>query len=114
MTKFPYVSPRQRFFVVDTPVSFICDTSINSITRYDNYLISPPGGGTPATQPTASSLPSGGNANLLINKVSACLMSFDPGSATRAALVTISITVTDDELNESVTLLQQAHVDNQP
>ena len=94
---FPYKSPRQRFFIVDTPVSFVC--SGGQITRHDDYTI---GGAV-------------GAGNLLVNKVSACNFKYDPGSATRAALVSLSITIQDATLGGgNVTLLQQVHVDNQP
>ncbi len=102
VSRFPFESPRQRFFIVDTPVSFIC--ALPNVTRYDNYT-------TAAVQPVP---PGDGNANLLINQVSACSMTYAPGTATRSALVTISLTVTNNNLGQSITLVQQAHVDNQP
>lgn len=96
---FPNQSPRQRFFIVDTPVSFVCNTGTNQITRHDDYTI----GGAVAA------------GNLLVNQVSACDFKYDPGSASRAGLVSLSITIQDSSLGGgSVTLLQQAHVDNQP
>ena len=102
---FPFQSPRQRFYIVDTPVSFICNTSTGAITRYDGYTIA-------AAQPTAASPPPGGN--LLVDDVSACDFSYNPGTATRAGLVTLSITLTEPTLGEQVSLLQQVHVPNQP
>lgn len=94
---FPFQSPRQRFFIVDTPVSFVCNGG--QINRFDNYSI---GGAV-------------GAGNLLIDQVTACNFSYNAGSATRAGLVTLSITVEDTSLaGASVTLLQQVHVDNQP
>lgn len=96
---FPNRSPRQRFFIVDTPVSFVCNTGANQITRHDGYTI---GGAV-------------GAGNLLVNQVSACDFKYDPGSASRAGLVSLSITMQDSSLGGgSVTLLQQAHIDNQP
>lgn len=96
---FPYQSPRQRFFIVDTPVSFVCNTGANEIKRHDDYTI---GGAV-------------GAGNVLVNQVSACDFKYDPGSASRAGLVSLSITIQDASLSGgSVTLLQQAHVDNQP
>ena len=97
--KFAFESPRQRFQVVDTPVSYICNG--NEITRYDGYTIQP-------SQP----VPPGVAGNLLIDKVSACNFSYDPGSATRAGLLTFSITVSDD--GQDITLFQQVHVENVP
>lgn len=99
---FPFPSPRQRFFVVDTPVSYIC--SGNRIVRYSNYAITA-GQAVP---------PPGGSPSLLIDQLAGCSMDYDPGTATRAGLVTIRITIQDTQLGESITLLQQAHVDNQP
>ena len=101
VTKFPNQSPSQRFQVVDTPVSFVCSGA--SITRYADYSIT-----------AAQSVSPGGSANLLADQVSDCFMTYDPGSATRAALVTIRMTLQDTSLGQSVTLLQQAHVPNQP
>ena len=98
VTKFPNKSPRQRFFIVDTPVSFICNTGTGRISRYDGYTI---GGAV-------------GAGDLLVDQVSACSFTYDPGNDTRSGLVTISITINDASLGQSVTLLQQAHVDNQP
>lgn len=95
---FPYKSPRQRFFIVDTPVSFVC--SGGEIRRFDDYSI------------TAGV---SGMGDLLVNQVSNCSFTYNPGTAARAGLVTLSITIQDSTLGGgSVTLLQQAHVDNQP
>ena len=99
VASFPNKSPHQRFFVVDTPVSFICDTGTGQIRRYDGYTI----GGVVS-----------GTGNLLVDQVTACSFSYDPGNDTRSGMVTLSITISDANLGQSVTLLQQAHVDNQP
>ena len=99
---FPFKSPRQRFQIVDTPVSFICSGS--AIRRYSGYTITDP-------QPVP---PAGGTSNLLVDQVTGCSISYNPGTNTRSGLVTISITISDASLGQSVTLLQQAHVDNQP
>ena len=103
---FPFRSPQQRFQIIDMPVSFVCAGS--EITRYADYDIS-------AAQPVSSG--DFGTAlenNLLVNQVSSCSFNYAAGSATRAGLVTISLTIRDDDLNQEVTLLQQAHVDNLP
>lgn len=101
---FPFASPEQRFFVVDSPVSFVCDTGNGTIRRHDGYAIN-------AVQSTT---PSGGTASLLVNSVTACDIVYDPGTHSRAGLVTIRLTLTEPTLNESVTLFQQAHVLNVP
>jgi MSHA biogenesis protein MshO len=115
LTKFPYKSPSQRFQLVDTPVSFLCDSASDEILRLDNYdilttqPIDPPPGSTDFTATSTTR-----NSNLLVNQVSSCSFTYSPGTATRAAMVTLRITIRDDNLDQEVTLLQQAHVDNQP
>ena len=107
-TNFLHASPRQRFFIVDTPVSFICDALTGmDIFRYDGYTIT-------VGQPTEAARPPLATGDLLIDRVTDCDFSYRPGTQQRAALVTLSITITEPALGESVTLLQQAHVINQP
>lgn len=99
--RFPNESPRQRFFIVDTPVSFVCAGT--EILRHFDYAIAP-----------AQLAPPGGTSNLLANNITDCIMDYDPGTSTRAGLVRVSITVRDNDLGQEVTLFQQAHVNNQP
>lgn len=106
-TQFPLTSPQQRFFVIDTPVTYRCDTSAAArenrvLTRYQGYAIQ-------AIQPEP---PTSGDA-LQANYLSSCQFSYSSGSSSRAGLVTIELTLTDDK-NESVRLIHQVHVDNQP
>ena len=94
-------SPQQRFHIVDTPVSFVCNGS--AIYRYSDYPIT-------ENQPSNP----GGNMNLLIDHVTGCSIQYDKPTLTRFGLLTISITVTDPDSGESVSLLQQIHVTNVP
>ncbi|MFW5451211.1 MAG: type II secretion system protein J [Methylophagaceae bacterium] len=105
--QFPLNSPQQRFFIIDSPVTYRCDTSATAtkdkvLIRYEGYAIQ-------AIQPEP---PASGSA-LQANFISSCLFSYNAGSATRSALVTLEIILTDDD-NESVRLIHQVHVDNQP
>lgn len=115
LTKFPSKSTNQRFQIVDTPVSFLCNTSSGEILRLDNYdvlavqPIDPPPASTDFTA-TATTR----NSNLLVNQVSACSFTYSQGTSSRAAMVSLQITIEDTDLGQQVTLLQQAHVDNQP
>ena len=101
--KFGTDSPRQRLFLVDTPVSYQCDIANDVLLHYSNYAINPnppfSGGavipGTPLTE-----------------YVTACQINYAAGTATRGGLVTISLTLTKG--GESITLLHQVHVDNAP
>ena len=54
-TLFPFSSPQQRFFVVDTPISYGCDAVAGTLSRYSNYTITssqvyPPANATVALQ----------------------------------------------------------------
>ena len=104
---FPAVSPSNRFFVVDTPVSFVCDSSTGEVLMYQDYTIT-------AGQPlTAVSF--GVAGAVLADKVSNCGVNtflYNAGAGVRYGLVVIRLTVIAD--GESVSLLQQAHVLNSP
>jgi MSHA biogenesis protein MshO len=105
--QFPFASPQQRFFIIDTPITYSCDTSASVtkdkvLIRYDGYAIQ-------AAQPEP---PTSGNA-IQANHVSDCTFTYNAGSSTRAGLVTLELIIAD-ETGESVRLLHQIHVDNQP
>lgn len=105
--QFPLASPQQRFFVIDTPITYRCDTSAAArkervLLRYQDYAIQ-------ATQPEP---PSSGDA-IQANYLSSCNFSYNSGSSSRAGLVSIELTLTDND-EESVRLVHQVHVDNQP
>jgi MSHA biogenesis protein MshO len=99
--KFPFSSPQQRFFIVDTPVTYQCIN--NQLLRYSAYAIS-------ATQPNP---PTGITGQVQADKIASCMFTYDPGTASRSGLVTLTITLTD-AMGESVQLMQQVHVDNAP
>ncbi|RME36083.1 MAG: type II secretion system protein [Gammaproteobacteria bacterium] len=98
---FPFESPGQRFYIVDTPVAFVCDPGSGQVRRVSGY---------PITAVQSQSPP--GTSHLLVDGVSACTFSYAPGTATRAGLVTLQLTLTEE--GESVRLLQQVHVPNVP
>ena len=102
---FRWASPNQRVFIVDTPVSYVCTAGANgNITRYWDYPITPAQVATPAGATTA----------LLSTPVTACSFTYNPGTAERAGLVTLDITVGDVASGDRVRLLHQVHVDNVP
>jgi MSHA biogenesis protein MshO len=97
-SSFPQPSPYQRFFIVDTPVSYVCDIEAKALTRYDGYAISP-----------VSVL---GGGDLVARNVTGCGFSYQAGTSQRAGLVTLRLTI--EEEGEKVQLLQQVHVVNSP
>jgi MSHA biogenesis protein MshO len=101
---FPSPSSRQRFYIANGPVSYVCDTGAGNLRRYAGYALA-------AVQAVP---PAGATANnILTNRVTGCAFTYNAGTATREALVSISLTLTGDS-GQSVTLHQQAHVSNEP
>lgn len=106
---FPFPIPpssQQRFYVVDMPVSFVCDSSTNQLRRYEDY-------GILAVQPV-SDAQLGGPGALLADNVAGCAFSYTGGAGTRHGLVTLRVQVQDAATSESVALLYQVHVVNVP
>ncbi len=99
--QFPFSSPQQRFFIVDTPITYLCIN--NQLLRYSGYVIG-------AAQPNP---PAGVIGQLQADKIASCRFTYSPGTASRSGLVTVEITLTD-AMGESVQLMQQVHVDNVP
>jgi MSHA biogenesis protein MshO len=100
--QFTFESERQRLFLVDGAISYVCNLVAGTLTRHTGYglnvnMVVPPVGGSSA---------------LVTRNLSACDIDYQPGTATRAALVTVSLTLTNS--GESVNLLHQIHVDNVP
>lgn len=107
---FPFPIPpagSQRFFVVDGPISFVCDSTAGEIRRYGGYGINP-------VQP----VPPAGGGDLLADNVDTILgCSFDYAAGptgARFGLVTLRVTITDLATAETVTLQYQVHVMNAP
>lgn len=110
-TAFPAASPGQRFYMIDTPVSYVCDLSQNTIRRYRGYTITADHTDVDShTELLALSNPA--EHALLVSQVSACNFDYVPGSPTRNGLITITLTL--NEAGEAVTLVQQTHVSNLP
>ncbi len=100
-------SPRQRLYLVDSPVSYLCNLGAETITRYQSYAIKT----AQPTNPGIAPLNTATNA-LVTNRVAACEFNYDPGTPSRAGLLTIALTVSED--GEQIRLFQQVHVDNTP
>jgi len=106
---FPAASPSGRFFVVDTPVSFICDSATGELLMYQDYDIS-------AVQPVAAGS-FGVAGSVLADQVSDCGVNsflYNAGAGLRYGLVVIRLTVTATGTTESISLQQQVHVLNAP
>src|SRR5258705_10263733 len=105
--KFALESPRQRLYLVDGPITFLCDLTAKTLTRFSGYT---PTAAQP-TDPAAAPLLAASQA-LLASSVSTCQFRYDPGTATRAGLVSLALGLTQG--GEQVSLLEQVHVENAP
>jgi MSHA biogenesis protein MshO len=97
-------SPGRRFFIVTTPVSYVCDPGAKTITRYAGY-------GFSATQPTSF-----GSGSLLVTDVSACAFDYSANVAPQVGLLTLRLTLAKavSTGTESVSLYHAIHVNNVP
>ena len=103
---FPFPIPpssSQRFYVVDGPISYVCDSSTGQLRRYEGYGISP-----------AQPVPPAVAGDLLADNIQSCAFSYAGSPSVRHGLVTLRIQVTDPPSGESVALLYQVHVLNVP
>lgn len=107
--RFPAASPSGRFFVVDTPVSFVCDSITGELLMYQNYSI--------AASQALTAAGFGVAGAVLADQVSNCNVNtflYNAGAGQRYGLVVIRLTITALGTTESVSLLQQVHVMNAP
>ncbi len=105
--QFRLSSPRQRMYVVDTPVSFICDLGAGTLTRYWGYAIAAAQPEDPAVAPLSA-----GNSARVANDITGCDIDYTTSTATHSGLIKIDLTAGRD--GEQVRLLQQIHVSNSP
>ncbi len=106
---FALASYRQRVDIVDTPITYICDTSVGvqRITRYWNYSITP----VQPTDPSVAPLNAAQNAQLT-QDVGSCSFNYSPGTEQRNGIITMNIVLTKG--GENITLMRQIGVDNSP
>ena len=105
--RFAYASPRARLYLVDSPVSYLCDDAAQTLWRIDRYSIT-------ANQPTSRGAPplSVGAQAQAADRVESCRFDYLPGTPTRSGLVTLEIVIESDD--ERVRLLQQVPIPNAP
>lgn len=109
--RFPLASPAQRIYVVDGPVSYICDTASGRLTRYSGY-------GYVANQSAVDSdaelaARPGVEIAPMARQIDACGLLYQPGTALRSGLVTLRLGLSDPR-GGRVSLLHQVHVNNAP
>ena len=103
-------SPANRFLVVTRPTTYHCDTAgTGTLMRYEGYDFS-------AVQITdrATLAATATSIGELADEVSACSFTFDPGTAYRAATITMTLEFQNAENQNAVRLMRQLHVRNAP
>lgn len=100
--QFKQSSPRSRMFVVQTPVSYLCDAGAGTLTRFAGYAIQ-------AVQPTTAGA-FGVAGALVTDQVSACSVTTTTANVQALGLVTLSLTLANQ--GETVTLIDQVQLDN--
>jgi MSHA biogenesis protein MshO len=100
--RFNYRSPAQRIYLVDGPVSWICDSNAQTLTRYSGYSIQ---------YNQTTHLPMNDGA-LAADSVTGCNFTYHAGTSQRAGVATLRLKLTRGD--ESVHLIEQVHVVNAP
>ena len=96
-----------RFQVISGPVTYRCDPTSQTVTRYWNYAIS-------ATQPSTLAALSSAQSALIATGVNGCIFTYSQNSMNDAlAVLNIQMGVPGNA-SGSVGLFQQVHVDNTP
>jgi MSHA biogenesis protein MshO len=101
--RFSQRSPGQRAFIVDGPISYICNPLSGRITRYSNYDYV-------IVQPTSA--PALAAEGPVVTQLAGCSINYTAGTAQRAGIITLEISLSDS--GETITLLHQVHVGNVP
>ena len=102
--RFKYASPQHRFYLANEVVSYRCAGAGLGVN----------GSGTGKIWRDVSESLDGSSAteSLVIDAVSSCSFGYASATNIRSGLVTLRMTLTQD--SETITLLQQVHVDNAP
>jgi MSHA biogenesis protein MshO len=101
----PLESPSHRFYLISSPVSYVCDPASGTLRRYSGY------GAPAAAQPTSFG---GGTNALLANRVKACSIIYQPGASQRLGQLTLWLQLENSEGDnaEQVSLYREVLVNN--
>jgi len=94
-------------YLVSGPVSYLCDPTAGTLTRYSGYAIA-------SAQPTsgAALTAAGASAALVAAGISSCSFTYSAGTAQRNALATLTLGISNS--GETVRLLHEVQVANVP
>jgi MSHA biogenesis protein MshO len=105
--QFSLGSPGKRVYLVSGPVSYLCDTSAGTLTRYSGYSIL-------AAQPTSAAtlIGAGATAGVVASNVSFCQFAYTTPTSQRVGMASLQLQLSSG--GQQVKLLQQAHLVNAP
>ena len=102
--QFPFASPASRFQILSYPVTYVCDATAQTLTRYWNYPIA-------VAQPT--SFAAGTASALLAKNVTNCAFSYSANVTSQRTGV-VGATLQISQSGESINLYDEVHVSNVP
>lgn len=103
--QFPLESINENFYVVKTPITYVCDKNSKQLIKYWNYEVS-------ANQPvnTLISPLNSAKSTLVANNISNCNFVYSEGENSRNGIVTIIITLANE--SQKATLYGDTYVRN--
>jgi len=110
--QFSWGSPGKRVYLVSGPITYLCDLSIGTLTRYTGYSI----GATQLTS-NAALLAAGASSGRVAANVGACSFSYAAGTPARGAMATLALTLTNSlaaSSAQTAQLVHQVHLVNAP
>lgn len=105
--QFRFASPGRRLYVVDEPVSYLCDVGAGTLTRFSGYALASAQPTDPGAAPLAAAA-----AGVVTSRVAGCSFTYQPGTSQRAGTVTLDLSLS--EAGETIRLLRHVHVGNVP
>lgn len=99
-------SPQNRFFVVDKPVTYLCDKTSGTLTRYADYPVQ---ASQPATAAQLNGL-AGVTSALVTDSISACSITSTSADMRNRGLATLDLALAKD--GETLRLIHQVQLDN--
>jgi len=106
--RFAHDSPQRRFFIATDPVSFCIDDGTGQLNRYGGYGFT----AAASAPPTATPALLGEHLQLIDGGTAVVPFAWDPGSLTRAGIVTLDFRFMEE--GEWVRLRQEVQIRNAP
>jgi len=111
-TSFSAIGDQQSgtFRVIEGPVSYVCDPTAGTLTRYWAYAL-------PQQTQWTGTPPTGAQSAVLATRVTGCQIHYDSSASAQQGLLgrgLLSLGLTLSMQSETISLVQQVHVNNVP